>query len=159
MNANGIDDIVALNSIDNKIHLFFRNSYGNFEDLRQISLDDNVLSIRVFDINYDGFKDIIISNTESIIIFFGDSYADNNKIVSIPTLYTADKFVLGDFNHDGFFDFNYLNIENGIISTIFAKDFYLFYSEFIHKKEKGLIDIIPFLQQVCLWCSIPKPKR
>ena len=147
LNANGIDDIVALNSVNNKIHLFFRNSNGDFEDLRQISLDDNVLSIHVFYINYDSFKDIIVSTTKSIIIFFGDSYAAYDNTVSIPTFYQADKFVYGDFNHDGYFDFNYLNIEHGIIITILAKDFYSFYPEFIHKKEKGLIDLTPFFSK------------
>ena len=146
-NADGFDDIVALNSVKKKIHMFFRNSHGDFEDLRQISFEDNILSIHVFDINYDSFKDIIISTTKSIIIYFGNSFAAYNQSVYIQTAYPADKFVYGDFNHDGFFDFNYLNIEHGIISTIFAKDFYLFYPEFKHKIEKGLIDIIPFFSK------------
>ena len=28
LNADGIDDIVALNSVNNKIHFFFRNNHG-----------------------------------------------------------------------------------------------------------------------------------
>ncbi len=100
--------------------------------------------MQVFDINYDGFKDILIGTNKSIKIYFGDSFASFNNTSTIPTLYQPDKFVYGDFNRDGFFDFNYLNIENGIISTIFAKDFYTYYPEFIQRQENGLVDLIPF---------------
>jgi hypothetical protein len=65
----------------------------------------------------------------------------------VKTLHSADKFVYGDFNHDGYFDFNYLNLENGYISTIFAKDFENFYPELVHQKQKGFVDMISFFSK------------
>lgn len=145
--SDGFEDIAALNSIENKLHLFFNNSRGDFNELRTLNLDEDVLSLNVFDIDYDQFKDIIISTKSSIKIYFGDATASFDRTSTIQTSYSADKFIIGDFNHDGFFDFNYLNIDEGIISTIFAKDFNLFYPEFIQKKKKGIVDIIPFFSK------------
>lgn len=147
INSDGYDDIVALNSTENKLHLFFNNSRGDYKELRNLNIDDDVLSMNIFDINYDHYKDIIISTRSFIKIYFGDARASFDKTIIIQTLYSADKFIIGDFNRDGFFDINYLNIDDGIISTIFAKDFDLFYPEFIQKKEKGIVDIIPFFSK------------
>ena len=147
LNSDGYEDIAALNSIENKLHLLFNNSRGDFKELRNLNIDEDVLSMNIFDINYDQFKDIIISTKSYIKIYFGDGIASFGKTIIIQTSYHANKFVIGDFNHDGFFDINYLSIDKGIISTIFAKDFDLFYPEFIQKKEKGIIDVIPFFSK------------
>ncbi len=147
LNSDGYEDIAALNSIENKLHLLFNNSRGDFKELRNLYIDDDVLSMNIFDINYDHYKDIIVSTRSFIKIFFGDATASYAKTIIIQTTFSADKFIIGDFNRDGFFDINYLNIDEGIISTIFAKDFDLFYPEFIQKKEKGTVDIIPFFSK------------
>lgn len=147
LNSDGYEDIAALNSIENKLHLLFNNSRGDFKELRNLNIDDDVLSMNIFDINYDQFKDIIISTKSYIKIYFGDGIASFSKTIIIQTSYQANKFVIGDFNHDGFFDINYLSIDDRIISTIFAKDFDLFYPEFIQKKEKGIVDVIPFFSK------------
>ena len=147
LNSDGYEDIAALNSIENKLHLLFNNSRGDFKELRNLNIDEDVLSMNIFDINYDQFKDIIISTKSYIKIYFGDAIASFSKTIIIQTSYHANKFVIGDFNHDGFFDINYLSIDKGIISTIFAKDFDLFYPEFIQKKEKEIIYVIPFFSK------------
>jgi hypothetical protein len=147
LNSDGFEDIIALNSIENKLHLFFNNSHGDYNELRYLNISSDVLSLKVFDVNYDQFKDIIVSTTTGVIIYFGDANASFEKSVEVRTSYAVDKFIIGDFNHDGFFDINYLNVEEGIISTIFAKDFDLFYPEFIQKKQKGIVDVIPFFSK------------
>lgn len=147
INSDGYEDIAALNSIENKLHLFFNNSRDEYNELRHIKLDDDVLSMKIFDINYDQFQDVIISTASGVLIYFGDATASLNKSVNIKTEYPVDRFIIGDFNRDGFFDINYINTEEGIISTIFAKDFDLFYPEFIQKKKKGIVDVIPFFSK------------
>ena len=147
INSDGFEDIAALNSIENKLHLFFNNSRGDYNELRYLSFSDDVLSMKVFDINYDQFKDLIISTTSGVTIYFGDAAASFSKSVQVKTEYFVDKFIIGDFNRDGFFDINYINTDEGIISTIFAKEFYSFYPELIHKKKKGIIDVIPFFSK------------
>ena len=147
LNSDGAEDIVALNSFDNKLHFFFNNTRGDFMDLRQVDLAGEVLSFHVFDLNYDHYEDIILSISNSIIIFFGDPTSAYNKSVKINTSFQADDFTYGDFNRDGFFDINYIDKQKGYITTIFAKDFYSFYPEMIHQKYEGLSDVIPFFSK------------
>ncbi len=146
-NSDGYEDIAALNSVDNKLHFFYNNSRNEFSELKTIKTDDDVLSMRIFDINYDGYKDIIVSTVSGIIIYFGDASSSYSKTIKVQTKYSADKFIIGDFNRDGFFDINYLNVDKGIVSTIFAKDFNSFYPEIIQIKKKGIVDIIPFFSK------------
>lgn len=147
VNSDGFEDIAAISKIDNKLHIFYNNSRDDFKELKQLNINDDILSMRVFDINYDHYTDIIVSGKSGIKIFFGDALASFDKSITIETSHPVDKFIIGDFNRDGFFDFNCLNIEEGIISTIFAKDFNLFYPEFFQKKKKGIVDLIPFFSK------------
>lgn len=147
LNNDGYEDIVALNSIDNKLHFLYNNSRNEFNELRTLRINDDVLSMKIFDINYDQYKDIIVSTKSNIQIYFGDATSSFGKTISYQTSYTADKFVIGDFNRDGFFDINYLSVDEGIVSTIFAKDFNMFFPEIIQQKKKGIVDIIPFFSK------------
>ena len=147
LNSDGYEDIAALNSIDNKLHFFYNNSRDEFNELRTLRINDDVLSMRIFDINYDQYKDIIVSTKSNIQIYFGDATSSFAKTIYIQTTYPADKFIIGDFNHDGFFDINYLSVDEGIVSTIFAKDFNMFFPEIIQQKKKGIVDVIPFFSK------------
>lgn len=147
LNNDGVKDIVALNSIDNSIHFLYNNTRAEFTELREIFLDENVLALKVFDINYDSYPDIIISTMSSIKIYFGDATHSYQQVISIKTLFPVNDFVIGDFNRDGYFDFNCLSVSEGKIFTIFAKDFYSFYKEMIHTESKGTVEIIPFFSK------------
>ncbi|HMN25275.1 MAG TPA: VCBS repeat-containing protein [Ignavibacteriaceae bacterium] len=147
LNSDGYEDIAALNSIDNKLHLFYNNSRNEFKELRTLRINDDVLSMRMFDINYDQYEDIIVSTKSNIQIYFGDATSSFGKTIYVQTTYPVDKFIIGDFNRDGFFDINYLSIDEGIVSTIFAKDFNMFFPEIIQQKKKGIVDVIPFFSK------------
>ncbi|MEO8231257.1 MAG: VCBS repeat-containing protein [Ignavibacteriota bacterium] len=147
LNSDAYEDIVALNSIENTLHFFYNNSRDEFNELRTLRINEDVLSMKIFDINYDQYKDIIVSTKSNIQIYFGDATSSFAKTISIQTSYAADKFIIGDFNRDGFFDINYLSVDEGIVSTIFAKDFNMFFPEIIQQKEKGFVDVIPFFSK------------
>lgn len=154
LNSDGFVDIAALSSADNQIHFYLNNSRDEFYLVRKINFNDDVLYLQVFDFNYDGFKDIIVSTAHNIQILYGDASTAYSKKIVIPTLFSADKFIYGDFNRDGYFDINYINISDGIIATIFAKDFENFYSEFIQRKQTGITDIIPFFSKFIYGAAI-----
>ncbi|MDY0083904.1 MAG: VCBS repeat-containing protein, partial [Ignavibacteriaceae bacterium] len=158
LNSDGSDDIIAVDAINNQLHFIFRDSKGGFEDLRQISFADQIISLSVFDINYDQFEDIIISTSSSIVILFGDSFSSFKKSTQIKTLYQADKIAIGDFNRDGFFDFNYLNRETGIVATIFANDFTDYNTDFIHLRDKAIKDLIPYFSKFIYGTAIISDK-
>ncbi len=147
LNNDEIKDVVALNSVDNTLHFLYNNGRAEFTEQREINVNENVLSLRVFDLNYDSFPDIIISTTQAIKIYFGDAVIPYHKIISIDTPFEVNNFVIGDFNRDGFFDFNCLSISDGLVFTIFAKDFYSFYPEMLNVKIEDGSDIIPFFSK------------
>lgn len=146
-NSDDIKDIAAINSVDNSIRFLYNNSRGEFTEVRKINVGENVLALKVFDLNYDSYPDIIISTEDSIKIYFGDSAHSYENVVSIKTGSPADDFVIGDFNRDGYFDFTCLTKYDGKIFTIFAKEFDSFYDELIHSENPGVIDIIPFFSK------------
>ncbi len=146
-NNDGFKDIAALNSIDNTLHFLFNGGHSDFKELRKIDINENVLSLRIFDLNYDSYPDIIVGTSSSIKIFFGDATVSYQKIITVNTASSVNDFVIGDFNRDGFFDFNYLDISDGKVSTIFAKDFYLYSEELIHIKKNGIVSLIPFFSK------------
>lgn len=147
LNSDAADDIIAVDAVNNQLHFIFRNSRGEFEDLRKINFEEEIFSLSVFDINYDQYKDIVISTTSIIKIFFGDAFSSYKNNTVIKTLYQADRIAIGDFNRDGFFDFNYLSKENGIVATIFATDFMQYNRELIHLKDNTITDLIPFFSK------------
>jgi hypothetical protein len=147
LNSDEIKDFVAMSSIDNTLHFYFNNGRGVFTELRTIEVNENVLALHVFDLNYDSYPDIIISTTSAIKIYFGDAVHSFENVVSISTPFQCKDFVIGDFNRDGYFDFNCLSGSEGEIFTIFAKDFYSFYKEVLHTKKDGIVDIIPFFSK------------
>lgn len=154
LNSDGFVDIAALSSADNQLHFYLNNSRDQFSLIRKIDFNDDVLFMQVFDFNYDGFKDVIVSTANNIQILYGDASTAYSKKIIIPTLFSADKFIYGDFNRDGYFDINYINISDGIIATIFAKDFENFHSEFIQRKQTGITDIIPFFSKFIYGAAI-----
>jgi hypothetical protein len=147
LNSDEIKDIVAMNSVDNTLHFLFNNGRAEFTELRTIDVNENVLALHVFDLNYDSYPDIIISTSSSIKIYFGDATHSYEHVVSIATPFRCKDFVIGDFNRDGYFDFNCLSGSDGEIFTIFAKDFNSFYKEILHTKKDGIVDIIPFFSK------------
>ena len=147
LNNDEIKDVAALSSVDNTLHFLYNNGRTEFTEQRKINVNEDVLSLRVFDLNYDSFPDIIISTTHSIKIYFGDAVIPYHKIISIDTPFEVNNFVIGDFNRDGFFDFNCLSISDGLVFTIFAKDFYSFYPGMLNIQIEDGSDIIPFFSK------------
>lgn len=147
LNNDDLKDIAAINSIENTLHFFFNDSRNNFTERRKIKINEDILHFQVFDINYDSYTDIIVSTNSSIKIFFGDATVSYANVISIPVNYPVNDFVIGDFNRDGYFDFNYLSAKEGVISTIFAKDFFTFHNEIIQIKKKGISDLIPYFSK------------
>ncbi|MFZ2324650.1 MAG: VCBS repeat-containing protein [Ignavibacteriaceae bacterium] len=147
VNDDQVKDIVALNSIDNTLHFLYNNSRTEFTELRKIDVGENVSALHIFDLNYDSYPDIIIGTTSSIKIYFGDPINPYQKIVSIQTPFACKDFAIGDFNRDGYFDFNCLSTSGGEVFTIFAKDFYSFYKGTINTKKSGIVEVIPFFSK------------
>lgn len=102
--------------------LLFNNlGNGNFDmpDTLSIQVSETgpyIVGIKLFDINNDGFPDIIYASNHSIKIFAGTS--DSHTFLNGNTVYTTnlyiDKFDIKDINNDGNFDIVYNSNENNM---------------------------------------------
>lgn len=106
----------------------------------------NVTSIRMEDINNDGFKDLFITSSGP---FLGLHYFKNigdgtfTNLISILDGLVPTQYELVDFNHDGELDIFYrrLNHEMGILLNKGAHDAYLSGNVFADYNGNGIQDI------------------
>lgn len=144
MNNDDFPDIVAHDISGNKLQIYFNDSKGNFRFVKDISLQDKFYNLYSYDFNLDSYPDIIFSAGKSIYILCGDSVASYKKEIKIQTKFSAEKFIVGDFNKNGKVDIAYLNKEESIISVIFQISELEYSSELTYLANKGLTDLIPF---------------
>ena len=137
-------DVAAFEIFTRTLQFFYNNSKGDFSKVREIHLNNPINQLQAADLDFDSYSDLIFSSGNGINIFYGDfasAYADT---LNIPAKFRVDKFITGDFNKDGKIDIAYLNIEEGVLSLIFAKDNRTFYPELIYFKKDSLNDIAPY---------------
>lgn len=144
LSNNKFPDIAAFNVLTNSLVFYFNDGRGNFKLTRSISLVDKASNLIAFDMNLDSYHDLIFSQGKSFKIFYGDFASSYSTQLEIQTKFFPDQFIVGDFNRDGKIDIVYLNIENSIISVLFAEDEFKFYPEIILHRKIGLKSIISF---------------
>ncbi len=144
LNSDGYPDIAALEMFSNKLQFLYNNSKGNFNKVREISFSSPVNSLQSTDLDLDSYTDLVFTEDNSIIIYYGDFTSSYEDTVIINTKYGADKVITGDFNRDGLIDLAYINRQNGTLSLIFSRDNRKFYQELLYLKKNSLEDIIPY---------------
>ncbi|MEJ5262106.1 MAG: VCBS repeat-containing protein [Ignavibacterium sp.] len=147
LNSDDITDIIAYNLFDKSLYFLLNNGRNQFNTSRKLSFTDNINTLHVFDTNSDSFKDIIYSTNNGIKILYGDPLYLFEKSTLISTNYSADDISIGDYNHDGLFDLIYFSQKDGIISTIFSKSTYSFYSEIEYLNTPSVTEIVPFFSR------------
>jgi len=144
LNNDGYEDIAGYNLFNLSFDFYYNNSLGEFRKVRSVNFLDKIINLHPFDINLDSYEDLIFSSGMSIYIWYGDFRASYENTKKITTNYKPDKFIYGDFNKDGLIDFAYLNREHSLVSVIFAKNEFDYYSEIIYLQQSGLTDISPY---------------
>lgn len=147
LNGDDIIDIIAYNLFDKSLYFLINNGRNQFVVSRKLTFIENINSFHIFDINGDSFKDITYTYDEGIKVLFGDPLYLFEKSTSISTNYNADNLSIGDFNHDGLFDFLYFSRKDGIISAFFAKSPFSFYNEVEYLKTTSVAEIVPFFSK------------
>lgn len=154
LSNDGYPDIAAYDIVSGAFSFFYNNSIGEFRKVRSVPVSDvsmraqpeagRVSYLRTMDFNNDSYHDIVFSAGNYINIWYGDfrsAYEDKKRI---STQFKPDKFILGDFNRDGFTDIAYLNYSNSVISIIYSKNENEFYPEIIYLQKEDLKDIVFF---------------
>ena len=141
LSNNGFYDIVACNLLERSLQFYYNDGEGNFNLMRSLSSDKKFYSINSYDIDNDTFEDLVVSNTGSITILYGDFQSSYKEKVVIPVKHIPEEVLPGDFNQDGLTDLAYVDYTNGTIFIIFGKDGKEFYKEVLYRKTNDLTDV------------------
>ena len=141
---DGFSDIAAFNLINNSLFFFYNNGEGNFSMVRTIPINEPIHSLKAVDLNLDNYTDLIFAKANSITVMYGDFASAYDKTINIPTKYSPDQIITGDFNRDGKIDIAYIDYSKNTLSVLFAKDEYSFYPEMVYIQKENLKNLVPY---------------
>jgi len=141
LNNNGFYDIVACNLLERSLQFYYNDGEGNFNLMRSLPSDKKFYNINSYDVDNDTFEDLVVSNSGSITILYGDFQSSYKEKVVIQVEHIPEEVLPGDFNQDGLTDLAYVDYTNGALSVIFGNDDREFYREVLYRKKDGLTDV------------------
>ncbi len=147
INSDEYIDILAYDLITQKLFFIYNKDGERFEKKRELFINQLVNQFHTTDINFDGYRDLVFSTENGLLIYFGDNLNVFNQSTFIKTYSSITNFSIGDFNHDGYFDFICHSSEKNYLSVIFAKDADDFFEEIIFDYGKKVEELIPFFSR------------
>lgn len=120
LNWDFLPDIIAYNFILNKIEFFYSYSQNNFIKEREIKLENKAQNLASYDVNNDGFEDLILSFGKELKIFYADSVYSFEKKENFNI--KADNFFIADLFSDNEQDIIYYNNNGLSINFNFIKN-------------------------------------
>lgn len=141
LSNDGFYDFVACNLLESSLQFFSNDGEGNFNLMRSLSSDTKLYDINSYNIDNDKFEDLVVSNTGSITILYGDFQSSYKEKVVIQVEHIPEEVLPGDFNQDGLIDLAYVDYTNGTLSVIFGNGGREFYEEVLYRKMNGLTDV------------------
>jgi len=141
LSNDGFYDIVTCNLLERSLQFYYNDGEGNFNLVRSLPSDTKFYSINSYDVDNDTFEDLVVSNSGSITILYGDFQSSYKEKVVIQVEHIPEEVLPGDFNRDGFTDIAYMDYTYGTISVIFGNGGKEFYDEILYRKEIGLTDV------------------
>lgn len=147
LDYDSFEDIAAFELFTNSIKLFYNDGTGKFTEQRNINLGTEISEFKADDVDLDGYTDFIFVKNRNLEILYGDSVSTFQKKLSIGTDIIVDKFSVFDFNGDGYNDIAAVNIEEGILSILFARSAETFYPPVIYLKRTGIVDLTAYVDR------------
>ncbi len=147
LDYDSYSDIAAIDPISNSIILYYNNQSGEFSESRSIGLSGDVSEFKPSDINSDGFTDLVFVKNNRFEALLGDSVSSFHKKFVLDAPVIPDKFVILDFNGDGFNDIAYLNFQSGELYISIAKNGETFYTPILFMKKNGLVSITAYIDR------------
>lgn len=132
INNDGLDDILGATSYywgqseeDAKIYIYLQNSTNSYN--RDIEIDypkqyAGLYSFSAADINNDGLKDIVISYSDSIGIFYQEGDNKFGECVSYFSGSSTDEVICKDVNGDSLIDIIAKNLNSPSLLYIFQQE-------------------------------------
>ncbi len=135
-------DIAALDLFENSIVIFNNNRFGEFKKSRSIIFDDKIKNLSATYFNKDDYIDLIISQGNSLNVWYGDSVSSFNEKVVYPLMSYPDKYTIADYNSDGYYDFAWLNKSSGDLKLLLSRFDNSDYEEHLLMNDKDIVNII-----------------
>ncbi len=147
INGDEYIDILAYDLISQNLFFIYNKDGERFQIERKLYINQNVNKFQIIDINFDGYKDLIFSTDNGLLIYFGDNLSVFNQSILIRTSSAISNFTVGDFNHDGNFDIICHSSSGNYLSVLFAKNSNDFFEEIIFDFESQIDELIPFFSR------------
>jgi hypothetical protein len=147
LDYDGYMDIIAIDVLKNSAVLFYNDRAGKFRPARSLSLSSGLREFYVADITNNGYYDLIFANETGFEVFQGDSVSTFKKKIALKTPEKPDKYVVMDFNGDGFNDLAYINLQSGSLYISFARSVNDFYQPITYFQRKGIVDISAYVDR------------
>lgn len=131
INGDGRNDVVlttsrAPNTIYDPAHdymlfAFIQKADGTLDTpfLYPLRVAYSPAAIKIYDVNNDGKKDVVVGDGGGIAIFLQNSVGSLNPYIFYPTEYSS-KIQLGDLNNDGLIDLAGIDIISDYVSVMFG---------------------------------------
>lgn len=120
-NYDYFPDIVAFDPISNTINFFYNNRRNDFIFLKSLQLNSQIENLSAFDFNRDGYLDLVFTSPFFLHALFGDGSSDFKNELKVKLAFSPSKFIVSDFNNDGFNDIAYLNRSLNSVFVAFSK--------------------------------------
>lgn len=141
---DGSPDIAAIDLLENCLTFYYNDSFGGFNQVRQVSFRERISGLKSYDFNLDSFDDLLFLQGNGITVLKGDSISSYKSKISILTKNKPKKYAIADFNSDGMNDLAYLDNTISKVSVLYSKEGGDFYREIPYLNKDRLKDIIPF---------------
>lgn len=147
LDYDSYEDIAAVDLFSNTIKFYYNDRSGGFGGERSINLGESISGFKTMDVNLDRFNDLVYIKNRKLEIILGDSVSSFQKKIKINSDLPVDEYSIFDFNGDGYNDIAMLNIDEGILSIMFAENSDNFFPPFILFNRKGIVDITSYVDR------------
>ncbi|MCK9279755.1 MAG: VCBS repeat-containing protein [Melioribacteraceae bacterium] len=146
LDYDGYPDIAALDSKRRNLTFFYNDGTGNYYEYRSKSLSYAVNNFISEDIDFDNFTELIASNDNGFEILKGDSVSSFEKKIFITTKTSPEKFIVADFNSNGYNDFAYLD-SSGSMYLIFSDNGGKYFPPIEYLSKENVINLESFIDR------------
>jgi len=103
LNRDGYPDIVTLNDVKSKLHVFLNDGDGRFHEVNSYDTPVGPKDLLVEDLDRDGFVEVIVvsPSTDTVAVYSAGANGELNLQASIGSVATPTHVVSGDLDHDG----------------------------------------------------------
>lgn len=147
VNHDGLPDILAWSPFRHAIYIFSNNRRGAFRFERSMSTSDGVKGIWAYDVNLDGYNDMLILYDDRVIIYYAEPTGAYIRSVEVSADQGVVKMVIGDYNRDGRIDLALLYLPSGRAAVIFQTGDDKFSRPFTVFSGQGISDITNYFSR------------